>query len=46
MIKAVFFDVDHTLFSHSSNEIPQSAKNAIQILQEKGIYVFFGNRQT
>ena len=40
MIKAVFFDVDHTLFSHRLNAIPESAKKAIQILQKKGIYVF------
>ena len=37
MIKAVFFDFDHTLYSHGSRSIPQSAKDAIKVLQSKGI---------
>ena len=36
-IKAVFFDFDHTLYSHKTKTIPQSAKDAIKILQKKGI---------
>ena len=37
MTKAVFFDFDHTLYSHQTMSIPQSAKDAIRILQSKGI---------
>ncbi|MBQ5365477.1 MAG: HAD hydrolase family protein, partial [Spirochaetales bacterium] len=36
-IKAVFFDFDHTLYSHRTTTIPQSAKDSIKILQKKGI---------
>ena len=36
-IKAVFFDFDHTLYSHKTKTIPQSAKDAVKILQSKGI---------
>lgn len=34
-IQAVFFDFDHTLYSHKTKTIPQSAKDAIKNLQEK-----------
>jgi len=37
MTRAVFFDFDHTLFSHRTMSIPQSAKDSIRILQSKGI---------
>jgi len=37
MTKAVFFDFDHTLYSHQTMCVPQSAKDAIRILQGKGI---------
>jgi len=40
MIKAVFFDVDGTLVSHKSKSIPDSAKEALDRLREKGIKVF------
>ncbi|MBQ6125380.1 MAG: Cof-type HAD-IIB family hydrolase [Spirochaetales bacterium] len=36
-IQAVFFDFDHTLYSHKTKTIPQSAKDSIKILQKKGI---------
>ncbi len=39
MIKAVFFDLDGTLFSHKTNRIPESALAAMRALQEKGILV-------
>jgi len=39
MIKAVFFDVDGTLVSHKSKSVPQSAKDAIERLREKGVKV-------
>lgn len=38
--KAVFFDIDGTLYSHRTNRIPASALDAIQQLREKGILVF------
>ncbi len=37
MVRAVFFDFDNTLFSHRTMCIPQSARDAIGILQDKGI---------
>jgi len=37
MTQAVFFDFDHTLFSHRTMSIPQSAKDSIKALQAKGI---------
>jgi len=37
MTKAVFFDFDHTLYSHKQKDIPQSARDAIKALQSKGI---------
>lgn len=37
MVRAVFFDFDHTLYSHTSKTIPQSARKAIKALQSKGI---------
>lgn len=38
-IKAVFFDVDGTLISFKTHEIPHSAISAIRKLQQKGIKV-------
>lgn len=40
MIKAAFFDVDGTLFSHTKNETSDSTKRALRKLQENGILVF------
>ena len=40
MIKAAFFDVDGTLYSHRTNTVPQSARDAIQALHDQGILVF------
>ena len=40
MIKAVFLDFDGTLFSHLTNEIPDSTVEAISKLKENGILVF------
>lgn len=39
-IKAIFSDIDGTLFSHVSRQIPQSSINAIKEAQEKGIKFF------
>lgn len=40
MIKAIFLDFDGTLFSHSTEMIPDSSVKAIKACQEKGIKVF------
>ena len=39
-IKAVFFDVDGTLVSFKTHQVPQSTLEAIKELQAKGIKVF------
>ena len=36
-IKAVFFDVDGTLLSHSMNDIPESAERSLKELRRRGI---------
>lgn len=38
-IKAVFFDVDGTIFSLKTKTIPESTRNALKNLREKGIKV-------
>ena len=38
MIKAVFFDIDDTLFSHTIHGIPESTRNAIRTLKARGIH--------
>ena len=40
MVKAAFFDIDGTLFSHTMHRIPESARKAIHLLREKGVKVF------
>lgn len=40
MVKAIFFDVDGTLLSHSTHAIPDSAFRALDALREKGILTF------
>lgn len=40
MIKAVFFDIDGTLVSFRTHEIPVSAREAIENLRRQGIKVF------
>lgn len=40
MIKAAFFDVDGTLFSHTMKKFPESTLNALRLLKEKGIRIF------
>ena len=37
MIKAAFFDVDGTLYSHKSHQVPPSTREAIAKLRAKGI---------
>lgn len=40
MIKAIFFDIDGTLFSHSTHSIPSTCDQALKTLKEKGILIF------
>ncbi len=40
LIKAAFFDIDGTLFSHRTNRVPASTLAALNALHEKGILVF------
>ena len=37
MIKAAFFDIDGTLLSHKTKQIPPSAREALQALKQAGI---------
>ena len=37
MIKAIFFDVDATLLSHTTKSVPNSTRQALRQLREKGI---------
>ena len=39
MIKAVFFDIDDTLYSHRTHGVPASAKKAIEELRKQGVLV-------
>ena len=40
MIKAIFFDIDGTLLSHKTNQVPASTFKALTMLKDKGIYTF------
>ncbi len=40
MIKAAFFDVDGTVYSHESKSVPESTMKALEILRDKGIKTF------
>lgn len=40
MIKAAFFDVDGTIYSHAAKSVPESTMKAIKELREKGIKTF------
>lgn len=37
MVKAIFFDVDGTLVSHTLRAVPESTRKALELLSEKGI---------
>ena len=39
MKKILFFDVDGTLLSHESKNVPASARRALKELKQKGIHV-------
>lgn len=40
MIKAAFFDVDGTVYSHESKSVPESTMKALEALRDKGIKTF------
>ena len=40
MIKAIFFDIDGTLYSHKNRQIPESALRALEQLHKEGILLF------
>ncbi len=40
MIKAVFFDIDGTLVSFKTHQVPESTREAIRLLKMKGIKTF------
>lgn len=40
MIKAAFFDVDGTIYSHESKCVPESTLKALEELRKKGIKIF------
>ena len=39
-VKAIFFDIDGTLVSFKTHQVPQETKDALRKLREKGIKVF------
>lgn len=43
MIKAIFFDIDGTLVSFNTHEIPPSAKQALQKLRDMGVRLFIAS---
>ena len=38
--KAIFIDIDGTLLSHSTKQVPKSAKDALQYAHNKGVLLF------
>ena len=40
MIKAIFFDMDGTLLSHSLGDVPASARRCLSLLRQKGVLCF------
>ncbi len=43
MIKAIFFDIDGTLLSHTSKSVSDSTKEALHLLKQQGIYTFIAS---
>ncbi|VBB43381.1 Cof-like hydrolase [uncultured Paludibacter sp.] len=46
MIKAIFFDIDGTLKSFETHQIPESTMYALEELQKKGIKIFIATGRT
>ena len=40
MIKAIFFDIDGTLYSHKTHQVPKSTLKSLEQLQKHGILIF------
>lgn len=40
MIKAIFFDVDGTLLSHTTKCVPRDTVQALRKLRDQGIMIF------
>lgn len=40
MIKAIFFDVDGTLLSHKTKQVPKSAREGLSRLRQQGIKIY------
>lgn len=40
MVKAVFFDIDGTLVSFKTHAVPESTREALKLLRQKGIKIF------
>lgn len=40
MVKAAFFDIDGTLYSHRTNSVPASTRDALKRLRQKGVLIF------
>lgn len=43
MIKAIFFDIDGTLVSHTKRDIPEGVLTALDELRAKGILLFIAS---
>lgn len=39
MIKVCFFDIDGTLYSHTTNKVPESTRQSLEILKQNGIKI-------
>ena len=44
--KALFFDIDGTLFSEVNRNVPESAKQAVEKARKKGHLVFINSGRT
>ena len=40
MIKALFFDVDGTLVSFNTHDVPESTREALRLAHESGVKIF------
>jgi hydroxymethylpyrimidine pyrophosphatase-like HAD family hydrolase len=46
MKKAVFFDLDNTLWVETTGRMPESTKEAMRRLKENGVYIFLCTGRT
>ena len=40
MIRAIFFDIDGTLLSFQTHQVPESTQRALRLLREQGVKLF------